>query len=153
MARAKEAIQTDELLYERDFHRWVETQVRSLKEGELERLDIANLIDEVEDLAINRKHAVKNILVILLAHLLKHQHQPQRRSRSWLASIVEHRRWLRDLLKESPSLRRYSQSVFAKCFQDARALAIAETGLAEAALPPASPYTLAQTLDPGFLPD
>jgi hypothetical protein len=153
MARAKDAIEAEKPLYERDFYRWVENEARLLKERDLERLDIVNLIDEVEDLAVNRRHAVRNNLVILLAHLLKHQYQPERRSRSWLASVVEHRRRLRDLFEESPSLRRYGQSVFARSFQDARALALAETGLPEASLPPASPYTLAQALHPTFLPN
>jgi hypothetical protein len=153
VARAKEAIAAEKLLYERDFYRWVETQTRLLKEGDLERLDIVNLIDEVEDLAISRKHAVKNNLVILIAHLLKHQYQPEWRSRSWLASIVEHRRRLRDLFEESPSLRRHARTAFARAFQDATALAIAETSLPERAIPPEPPYTLEQTLDPNFLPD
>ncbi len=55
MARAKEAIAAEKPLYERDFCLWVEEQVRLLKEGRLEQLDVVNLIDEVEDLGISRK--------------------------------------------------------------------------------------------------
>jgi hypothetical protein len=73
MARAPEAIQTEKPLYERDFCLWVEEQVRLLKEGRLEQLDIVNLIDEIEDLSISRKHAVTSNLVVILNHLLKHQ--------------------------------------------------------------------------------
>ncbi len=153
MARAKHEIEADKPLYERDFCLWVEEQVRLLKEGRLQQLDIANLIDEIESLGIHEKLEVKTNLVVVLKHLLKYQYQPRRRSRGWLSSIVEHRRRLRDDLTTSPSLRGYAREQFEECYQDGRRQALIETGLAEAALPPASPYTLAQTLDPGFLPD
>jgi hypothetical protein len=105
MARAKEAIEAEKPLYERDFYLWVEEQVRLLKEGRLQQLDIGNLVDEVESLGIHEKMEVKSNLVVILKHLLKHQYQPRRRSRGWLSSIVEHRRRLRDDLATSPSLR------------------------------------------------
>ena len=71
MARAKEMVEAGTPLYERDFCQWVEEQVRLLKEARLQQLDIVNLIDEIEDLAINRKHAVTSNLVVVLNHLLK----------------------------------------------------------------------------------
>jgi hypothetical protein len=153
MARAKEAIEAEKPLYERDFTRWVEMQARLLKEGDLERLDLVNLIDEVEDLAISRKLAVSSNLVVVLKHLLKYQFQPRRRSRNWLSSIAEHRRRLRDEFADSPSLRGYARERFEQCYQDGRQQAMIETGLAADALPSASPYTLEQTLDAEFLPD
>jgi Domain of unknown function DUF29 len=92
MARAPEAIQTEKPLYERDFCLWVEEQVRLLREGRLQQLDVVNLIDEIEDLGIHEKKAVESNLVVVLKHLLQHQFQPRRRSRSWLSSIAEHGR-------------------------------------------------------------
>jgi hypothetical protein len=153
MARAKSEIEAEKPLYERDFCLWVEEQIRLLKEGRLKELDVTNLIDEVEDLAISRKHAVTSNLVVVLKHLLKHQFQPRRRSRSWLASIAEHRRRLRKEFQHSPSLRGYARDQFEECYQDGRQQALIESGLAEEAIPRASVYTLDQTLDPGFLPD
>ena len=153
MARAKEAIAADKPLYERDFVRWVATQVRLLKEGDLDRLDLANLIDEVEDLAISRKHAVRSNLVVVLKHLLKYQFQPRRRSRSWLSSIAEHRRRLRDEFADSPSLRHHARERFEQCYQDSRHQALLETGLEPDAVPDMPPYTLEQALHPEFLPD
>ena len=91
--------------------------------------------------------------MIVLLHLLKHQFQPRRRSRSWQASIVEHRQRLRDDFRTSPSLRGYARDVFVEAYADARARARAETGLPERALPREAPYTLQQTLDPDYLPD
>jgi Domain of unknown function DUF29 len=153
MARAKEEIEVEAGLYERDFCLWVDEQVRLLKEGRLEQLDVGNLINEIEDLGIHEKKAVQSNLVVVLNHLLKYQFQPRRRSRSWLSSIVEHRRRLRNDLATSPSLRPYAREQFEECYQDGRRQALIETGLAEEALPRTPAYTLEQTLDPDFLPD
>jgi len=153
MARAKEEIETEGKLYERDFCLWVEEQARLLKAGRLRQLDVVNLIDEIEDLSISRKHAVTSNLVVILNHLLKHQFQSRRRSRSWLASIAEHRRRLRKEFQHAPSLRGYAREQFEECYQDARRQALIETGLAQEILPRTPPYTLEQTLDLDFLPD
>jgi hypothetical protein len=152
MARAKKAIEAERSLYERDFYLWVEEQARLIKEGRLQQLDIVNLIDEIEALGIQEKKAVKSTLVVVLKHLLKYEYQPRRRSRSWLSSIAEHRRRLRDDLTTSPSLRPYARQQFEECYQDGRRQALIETGLAEEAVPRTPIYTLEQTLDSDFLP-
>jgi uncharacterized damage-inducible protein DinB len=72
MARADPLTEERQSLYERDFYRWVEEQTRLLRQGALERLDVANLVEEIEDLGIGAKKAVKSNLVVLLLHLLKH---------------------------------------------------------------------------------
>jgi Domain of unknown function DUF29 len=152
MARAKPKVEAEGGLYERDFCLWVAEQVRLLRAGQLERLDLVNLVEEIEDLGIAERKSVQSNLVVILKHLLKHEYQPRRRSRSWLSSIAEHRRRLRTDLATSSSLRRYARAQFAECYQDSRRQALIETGLAPEALPGAPPYTLEQTLDPDFLP-
>lgn len=153
MARAKDPIQLEGSLYERDFCLWVEEQARLLRERRLEQLDIANLMDEIEDLGIGEKKVVENNLVVVLKHLLRYRFQPGRRSRSWLSSIAEHRRRLRNDLKTSPSLRPYARERFEQCYQDSRRQALIETGLAPDAMPIAPPWSLEQALDPDSLPD
>ena len=128
MARADPVTEERQSLYERDYCQWVEQQVRLLREGWLHELDITNLVDEIEDLGINRKHAVTSNLVVVLNHLLKHQFQPRRRSRSCLASIAEHRRRLRKEFQHAPSLRDYAREEFEECYEDARRQALIETG-------------------------
>jgi hypothetical protein len=153
VARAQPLTNEGQSLYERDFCLWIEEQTRLLREGRLENLDVGHLVEEIEDLGIREKKAVKSNLVVVLLHLLKHQFQPRRRSRSWRASILEHRQRLRDDLRTSPSLRGYAQGVFEEAYADARARAATETGLTERTFPPAPPYNLEQALDPEFLPD
>ena len=140
-------------LYERDFYLWLEQQAGLLREGRSSELDVANLLEEIESMGRKDKKAIKSNLVIVLLHLLKHELQPKRRSRSWLDSILEHRQRLRDDLAESPSLRGHLEVVYPDAYADARARAITQTGLSERAFPQTSPYTLEQALDPQFLPD
>jgi hypothetical protein len=143
----------DQSLYERDFCLWLERQAELLREGRFDQLDLANLIEEVEAMARTDKKAVKNNLVVLLTHLLKHQFQPKQRSSGWRGSVVEHRQRLRDDFEESPSLRRHAAQVFASAYADAREQASAETALPLRTFPKSSPYTLEQTLNPKFLPE
>jgi Domain of unknown function DUF29 len=153
MARANPVTDERQSLYERDFYLWVEEQVRLLREGRLNELDVANLLEEVEWMGRSEKRAIKSNLIVVLVHLLKYQFQPDQRSSNWRGSIVEHRRRLRDDLKDSPSLHGYASEIFREAYEDAREQASVESGLPLRALPKASPYTLEQTLDPEFLPD
>jgi hypothetical protein len=153
MARAKPTTDERQSLYERDFCLWLEQQAALLREGLFDELDLANLIEEIEALARQDRKAIKNNLVVLLTHLLRHQFQPDQRLSGWRGSIVEHRQRLRDDFEESPSLRPHAAEVFARAYADARERASAETGLPLRSFPKSSPYTLEQTLDPRFLPE
>jgi hypothetical protein len=143
----------DNNLYERDYYRWLENTAQILKEGNLQNLDIPNLIEEIEDMGRSEKRAVKSNLIIVLMHLLKYQYQKEKRSNSWLFTIKEHRRRLREEFQTSPSLKKYSIEVLAECYQDARDLAATETGLSIDTFPVQSPFTPEQTLNPDYLPD
>jgi uncharacterized protein DUF29 len=153
MARAKKVIPTERPLYERDFCLWVEEQVRLLKEGRLEQLDLENLIEEIRDMARRQRKAIRSDLIVVLTHLLKWQHQPEQRSTGWAGSLVEHRRRIEDEIEESPSLAGYPAEVFERCYLRAREQAAAETGLPPETFPAQPPFTLEQTLDAKFLPD
>lgn len=153
MARAEPLTTQQPAPYQEDFCLWVELQARLLREGRLGELDVVNLLDEIESLAISRKHAVSSNLVVVLKHLLKYRFQPQRRSKSWLSSIAEHRRRLRREFVTSPSLRPYAAEQFEECYQDALSQAAIETGLAREDFPSEPPFGLDQTLDADFLPD
>ena len=153
MARAKQEIDTGAGLYERDFSLWLERQAQLLRERRLDELDVPNLLEEIEDMGRSEKRAIESDLIVLLTHLLKYRFQPEQRSSSWRGSIVEHRRRLRKLIRESPSLHPYAREVYAESYADGREQAAAETGLPLATFPADPPFTLEQALDPQFLPD
>lgn len=153
MARADPATEERQSLYERDFYLWLEQQASRLREGRLDELDVANLLEEIEDMGRSETRAVESNLVILLTHLLKYQWQPDQRSSGWRGSIVEHRRRLRKLIAESPSLRPIMRGMFVDCYADSCEQAAAETGLSPDAFPAEPPFTLEQVLDPRYLPE
>ena len=139
-------------LYEEDFYLWLERTAELLKNRQLENLDYDNLIEEIEAMGRSEKHSLESNLIVVLMHLLKYKYQPQKRSRSWLSSIFEHRRRLIKAFKTSPSLKRYYQEVFDECYKYAVKQASIETGLSLNIFPNTSPFTTEETLDFDFLP-
>ncbi|MDJ0843412.1 MAG: DUF29 domain-containing protein [Crocosphaera sp.] len=140
-------------LYNKDYCLWLEETVQLLKEGRLTELDINNLIEEIEDMGRSEKKAVKSNLKIVLCHLLKYKYQPEKRSRSWLSTIFEHRDRLEDDFAESPSLKRYFDQVFEPCYQKARKQASIETGFPLETFPINCPFTTEEVLDMDYLPE
>lgn len=139
--------------YEQDYYLWLQHTLKLLREDKLSELDIPHLIEEIEDMGRSEKRAVESNLVVILMHLLKYQYQPSKRSNSWKASIREHRRRLRRLLQDSPSLQPYFKEVFQECYQDAREQASDETGLPLETFPIESPFTPEETVNRDYLPD
>lgn len=139
-------------LYEVDFAAWVDTQALLLEQGRYEKLDKANLIEEIRDLSRRERSALNNNLRIVLLHLLKWQFQSDCRSRSWKSSIVEHRQRIEQSLEESPSLKTYLENVFKDVYFRAVKKAEIETGLNRNTFPVDCPYTLAEILDVDFMP-
>lgn len=144
---------TRKTLYETDFLQWIETTVAQLKAQDYAHIDWENLIDEIEAMGKRECKSLKSNLTIVLLHLLKWHYQPERRSGSWKGSIVEHRRRIRDDLRDSPSLNPYLEEIFDECYEDAVEQAIAETDLPRETFPRSCPYTSAEALDSNCLPD
>jgi hypothetical protein len=65
-------------LYETDFNLWIEQTVKQLKNGQIQDLDIENLIEEVQSMGSNDKREIKSRLIVLIMHLLKYKYQGKR---------------------------------------------------------------------------
>lgn len=96
-------------LYDQDFYAWTQQQAELLRSGTWERLDIDNLVEEIESLGRQQRQELENRLGVLLGHLLKWRFQPDMRSRSRTATIREQRQQIQDLLDDNPSLKPYLQ--------------------------------------------
>jgi len=81
----------------------------------------------------------------LLLHLLKWEFQPNRRSKSWEATIRVQRRELLQLL-ESAVLRSHAVAEFERAYAWAVEDAMSETDSARDAFPEICPFTLATAL-------
>ncbi|MDM3846513.1 MAG: DUF29 domain-containing protein [Aphanizomenon gracile PMC644.10] len=144
---------TNSNLYEEDFYLWIKTTAKQLKNGNFAEIDLDNLIEEIESMGRSEKRALKSNLLVLLMHLLKYKYQPEKCSNSWLSTIFEHRRRLKEDLTESPSLKKYLSEVFNECYQDARKQAALETGLSLDTFPLDSPFTTEESLNQDYLPE
>ncbi len=135
-------------LYEQDYYLWLQQTTLLLRNGELSNLDIANLIEELEDMGKKEKRSVYSNLKILLFHLLKYKYQPEKRSPSWKYTIEKHRQRIREVFEDSPSLQNYCEEIFVarKCYNDAKRLAVNETELPENTFPSQCPFSLEEVL-------
>ena len=89
---------------------------------------------------------------MILLHLLKWQAQPALRGASWRKTLRTQRREIRDLLQQSPSLRREVPGLMREAYADAVKDAIDETGLPPTVFPSACPYAPDDVLDEDYLP-
>ena len=140
-------------LYNQDYYRWLIHTAELLKAQEFTKLDLKNLIEEIESLGKSEKRVVTSNLIVVILHLLKWRYQPKKRSHSWKSSIREHRRRIQRLLSDSPSLKNYLPETFADCYLAAKKQASDETGLSVVAFPEKSPFSLTECLDEDFLID
>jgi Domain of unknown function DUF29 len=139
-------------LYELDFFEWTQRNAELLSQGCLESVDIPHIAEELADLGKRDRRETESFLERLIAHLLKWQMQPRKRSISWRSSIRDSRAQLRRIFKQSPSLRRYAGESIADVYPDARRKASDETSLPLAAFPEKCPYSFDQLMDEDFLP-
>ncbi|MGH6944885.1 MAG: DUF29 domain-containing protein [Geminicoccaceae bacterium] len=139
-------------LYESDFVRWTEEQAAALRAGRIDVLDLENLAEEIESLGKKDRRRLKSRLTVLVMHLLKWAHQPDQRSGSWESTIRTQRGELRQLLEDSPSLRRELGAAVKERYDMARRNAAAETGLPLGKFPVTCPFAVDEILAEEWLP-
>ena len=138
--------------YLADFNSWIEQTVKLLRENRWQEIDVANLIEEVEDLGKSERRGIASQLTRLLLHLLKWQYQPQRRSDSWLDSITDARTQIELVIEDSPSLRNYPAENIEGSYQRARRQAAKQTNIEIGVFPNNCPYSLEEILAESWLP-
>lgn len=141
---AAEAIALN-VLYEQDETAWLEAMAALAAEGRVAEMDHANLSEYLTAMARRDRREVFRRLVVLLAHLLKWEHQPDRRSSSWRGTIREQRRELRQLL-ESATLRQHAAAVLADAYAEARRQAADDTDLSVDAFQADNAWSLDEAL-------
>jgi hypothetical protein len=138
--------------YEDDLLAWTQEQAALLRERTVDGLDWENLAEEIESMGRRDRRELKSRLTVILLHLLKWRAQPDQRSISWRKTLRTQRREIRDLLQQSPSLRRQVPDLIGKAYGDAVKDAIDETGLRTEIFPNACAYGEDEVLDEDYLP-
>jgi len=139
-------------IYNSDFHAWIQAQIHLLKTGKIDELDIPHLIEELEDMGKSNVRELESRFLILIAHLLKWQFQPDKQNSSWRGTIKEQRIRLLRLIQKVPSLKPEMDNAINSVYSDAVELASDETNLSESTFPEHCPYTIAQLLNKQFYP-
>jgi hypothetical protein len=132
--------------YDQDLYSWAVEQAALLRAGRIEEADAANIAEELDDVGNEQYDKLESALRIIFLHLLKWDYQPERRSRSWRASIVVQRSHLQRVLKKNPGLKPRIDEAKDHAYADARVLAGAQTRLDEAVFPARCPYSWQQTM-------
>ena len=69
------AVQT----YEHDIKAWANEQARLVRAGRFDLLDVEHIAGVIEDVGKSEQRELASRMVVLLAHLLKWAHQPERK--------------------------------------------------------------------------
>lgn len=130
----------DANLYDRDFYAWASEQAALLRAGKLAVADIEHIAEEIESMGRSEKRELVSRLTVLLLHLLKWEHQPERRGASWEATIRVQRLQLTDHLEDNPSLKSQVADAIIRAYRLATAEAVVETGLPAKTFPVVCPW-------------
>ena len=125
--------------YHEDGYGWAMAQAALMRAGAVDQLDWANIIEEIESVGSSEYNALESALRLLLTHMLKWEHQPAFRSRSWYLTIREQHRQYRRRIDRNPGLKPHLDEVRDEAYRQARVAAQAETGLAIEAFPVDAP--------------
>jgi hypothetical protein len=127
--------------YDRDFYSWSLEQARLVREGRWDAVDRANVAEEIESLGREQFNKLESALRVLMLHMLKWDHQPALRSRSWALSIKTQRVELDDIMADNPGLKPRIGEAIARGYRKASIEAARETGLDEELFSKTCPYT------------
>src|SRR5215207_1431941 len=127
--------------YERDLYTWAIEQAALLRAGRIAEADVRNIAEELDDVGNEQYEKLESALRVVLLHLLKWDHQPSRRSRSWRASILVQRNHMQRILRKNPGLKSLLEEAVNTAYSDARIEAGAQTRLGERKFPNRCPYS------------
>jgi hypothetical protein len=118
-----------------DLAAWAFHQAMFLRAGQWHKLDAVLIAEELEDVGHEQYDKLESALRLVLMHLLKWDHQPDQRSRSWRTTIQNQRDQIAKLLTRNPSLKSRREEAIAIAYRAARRDAYTETGLPKATFP------------------
>ena len=140
-------------VYETDVVAWANEQARLLRAGRFDLLDREHIAEEIEDVGKSEQRELASRMAVLLAHLLKWQHQPEQQGNSWRLTIRAQRNGIERALAATPSLKAKMADAgwWQAIWDDALGIAASETGLSDE-FPAVCPWAESEVLDGSWLP-
>lgn len=130
--------------YESDYYNWIQDQILILKNNQWSKLDVVNLVEELEDMGKKELRSLKSNMIHLISHLLKWEHQSNKRSRSWQLTIKEQRKKIIENIGDNPSLKSKMETLLDSAYDYAVIEAEREIGLD--IFPTKCPWTVQQLI-------
>jgi hypothetical protein len=130
-----------------DLYSWAVRQAELLRAGRLSEIDPVAIAEEIDDVGEEEYYRLESALRVVMLHLLKWDHQHERRSRSWALSIREHRRRVLRRLRRSPGLKSQLDEALEAAYEDARLEASSETGLPLKIFPRKLPFDYSEVME------
>jgi hypothetical protein len=130
-----------------DLYSWSLRQAELLRAGRLTEIDPVAIAEEIDDVGEEQYDKLQSALRILMLHLLKWDHQPDKRSRSWTASVREQRRRVLRQLRKNPGLKSRLDEALGEAYEDACDEASAETSLPLSVFPVQRPFEYAEVME------
>lgn len=127
--------------YDSDLYSWAVEQSALLRAGRISEADAHNIAEEIDDVGNEQYDKLESALRVILLHLLKWDHQPERRSRGWALSIKVQRKHVLKVLRKNPGLKPLQKEAVTDAYDIARTEAAGETELKESAFPASCPYS------------
>jgi len=127
--------------YDRDLYTWAVEQAALLRAGKIAEADALNIAEELDDVGNEQYDKLESALRLILLHLLKWDHQPERRSRSWWLSINVHRKHVLKVLRKNPGLKPAADEAMTEAYEVARIEAAVQTSLEQEQFPNDCPYS------------
>ena len=141
--------------YETDVVAWAKEQAGFVRAGRFDQLDLEHIADEIEDVGKSEQRELASRMAVLLAHLLKWEHHPDRRGASWRATITTQRHLIKRRLDKTPSLQPMltDPDWIDEMWADGREAASRETQIGFAIFPEICPWATSKVMDLDFFPD
>lgn len=115
--------------YDEDAYAWSLAQARLIRERRFDAVDWENIAEEIESVGRSERRSLHSNLTQLLLHMMKWDAQPDRRGRSWLISIENHRADAQRDLRDNPSIKAILPELYDDALVDARRRASLETNI------------------------
>src|SRR6266446_4203434 len=151
---------TNAVLYDQDLYAWAQAQAAHLREGAWQQLDLAHLLEEIEDVGHRQRDALGSHLLVLLTHLLKLAHtagalphEYKRAGPGWRRTCRTQRRHVAKVLRRNPSMRPLLPNELVEAYEIARLEAAEVFENDEAVGTPICSWTPAQILNDDFWPE
>ncbi|MCJ2141487.1 DUF29 domain-containing protein [Methylobacterium sp. E-066] len=136
--------------YADDVYTWVQEQVALLRAGRVDELDLDNIAEELSDVGSEQYDKLESAIEVLLAHVLKWDHQLERRSRSWSLTIAEQRVRIDRQLRRNPGLKSRIVEAVVEGYRLGQLRAAREMKRSPKTLPAECPYTWDDILNRPF---